>query len=90
MAGSGTGSVLMLRIADGLRRQKAAAAIGLSRPFAASQTQMPFQGTDSIPSQAMPAQPPVAASADVPVRHRMRADAESFLAGLGDVTLGRV
>lgn len=86
MAGAGTGSTLMLRIADGMRRMKAAEAIGLSRPYAATQTDQPFQATPVMPSNAQSAQPPGAASADVPLRHRMRAEAESFLAGLGDTT----
>ena len=88
MAGAGTGSTLMLRIADGMRRMKAANAIGLSRPFAAQQTNQPFQGTDWSPGNAQAAQPPVAATVDVPMKDKMRAEAESFLSGMAQVTAG--
>lgn len=88
MAGAGTGSVLMLRIADAARRMKAASMIGLTRPVAATQTDMPFQATPEIAQSRggiQPAQPVQPATTDVPMKDKMRAEAESFLAGLGPV-----
>jgi hypothetical protein len=94
MAGAGTGSVLMLRIADGMRRMKAANAIGLTRPLAATQTSMPFQATPENPATQggiAPNQPPQPATTDISPKDRMRAEAESFLEGLGPVdSLGSV
>lgn len=90
MAGAGTGSTLMLRIADGMRRMKAANAIGLSRPFGATQSEQPFQpnANPSSVGGVTQAQPPQPASVDVPVRDRMRAEAEAFLSGLSSVEIG--